>query len=224
MDAHIQGCLYLTTGKETDCHCVDEERHYWSLAIRSFASLIVQGSVGYFSNSLGLVADAAHKTVDIAENSLSAIIARKARTSANERILRQIGGFVSMGLIMLFSLLILHDALDRLSSPERLTVAYLWGAFGAGCFGLAIDIWQLADHVGVHKEHKNITHLWQWWHLVLDISGSVVAIGGLVAVYAGYPAGDTLASLAIVGLVWFRIAKAILELMAHKPRSPQTSA
>lgn len=215
MGGHIQGCLYLATGKEADCRCAEEERHYWSLAARSLAAFVLQSGVGYVSNSLGLVADAAHVAIDGAENSLSAVIARKARTSTNEMCLRQIGGFMSMGLIALLSLLILNEALDRLTSPERLTVTHLWGAFGAACVGLVINVWQFVDHVHVHEEHKNVTHFWQWWHLVLDIAGSVIAVGGLAALYAGYPAGDTLASIVIVGLVWFRVTRAVAELAAR---------
>ncbi|MBI4088602.1 cation transporter [Candidatus Kaiserbacteria bacterium] len=203
MGNHIQGCLYLTTGEASDCHCAHEERHYWWLAARSLASAIIQGFLSALSGSLGVRADAVHSATDGAENIVSAIVARQARFSPNEDAVRWWGAAVSTLLLVFASFWIVSETLERLREPRLIDTGL--AAFGA-CVGFLFNLWQFIDHANVREEHKNLTHWFQWLHLVLDISTSVTAGLGVLFVIAGFPLGDTIASLAIVGIIWFLIA------------------
>lgn len=212
MGGHIQGCLYLKTGKVVDCHCAEEERHYWGLARRSFASFLIQAMLGFVSGSLGLLADAVHQLVDGAENIVSALVARTARRSSDENKIRGLGGLASAILIMIASFWIIGEAMERLVSPRSILIEW---ALGGVAVGLAINIWQLIDHSHVHEEHKNVTHWWQWVHLILDVGASVVALTGLGLVTSGYPLADTTASLVIVGIIWFLVAMKFVHGRRH---------
>lgn len=200
---HIKNCLSLKTGAARDCRCADEEKHYWGLAFLSLVGFIVQIIIGFWSNSVSVLADATHQFFDGGENVTSAVVSRKARGATDENKLRKIGGLISAVLILGASFWILNETLERIESPRDILPE--WMLIG-GIAGLLVGVVQFIKHVGAHEEHKNLTHWWQYWHLVADISGSVAVVTGAFAHMNGYVLADTIASLFVVGIIWSRVA------------------
>ena len=162
------------------------------LAKLSLLGFVIQGLMNFQADSVALFADMVHQLLDGGENTTSAVVARKARSSQDEKKLRKIGGFISATLIFGASLWILHETLDRLSSLKEISP---WWMLAGGFAGLAVGVRQFVKHANAHEEHKNETHWWQYWHLVSDIAGSIAVVAGAVSHMSGYMFGDTAASL-----------------------------
>ncbi len=203
MDGHLNKCKFLETDVLGDCRCAQEEKHYWELAGWSLIGFIIQIAIGIWSKSVSVVADAVHQLFDGGESITSVIVARKARTSFDEKKLRRMGGTISAVLILGASFFILDETLERLRSPENISP---WWMFFGGMVGLSIGMLQIVKHRGAHEEHKNVTWWWQDVHLFFDCIGSAGVIVAAAFNAQGYPFGDILASLFIVAMIWIRIA------------------
>lgn len=208
-NGHINGCLSLTSGDAADCKCASEAARYRTLAQISSVTFILEVVGGIWTGSLSLLSDAVHVLLDCLESTLSAFIAVRARKvtegdALNEDRLRAIGGNVSAALIFVASLFILHEGLERLSSPHELMAGW---AITIAAIGLVINIVQMFIHTRAPDEHHNVTHKWQWVHLASDIAGSACVIVGVGLSLFGFQLGDLAATLVIVSLIWFRVGR-----------------
>ncbi len=177
---HLNACPALRTGTERDCSCSSEESRYLTLAKWSLCLFVSEFLGGWFSGSLALMSDALHVLVDGAENFVSAIVSRFARQGDEDRV-RKIGGTISAMLLLFASLWIIHEGMERISNPHKVE----WYMIVIAFIGLLVNLLLWKIHHDAPDEHRNITHLWQDWHLLSDISASVaVIIGGVIMLIA----------------------------------------
>ena len=90
-----------------------------------------------------------------------------------------------------------------------------------GLAGLLVGLIQFKKHATAHEEHKNLTHWWQYWHLVTDIAGSGAVIVGSVFYLDGYALADAIASFCVIGLIWIRVSLKFWRDIKENKKTPE---
>lgn len=211
---HLSACPALWNGVEKDCSCTEEENRYLTLAKGSFGLFAFEFVAGWFSGSLALRSDAVHVIVDGTENFVSVIVSRSARKGDEARV-RKTGAMISALLLLFASAWIMYEGVERLTTPHEVS-GYM---VNFAIIGLIANIWLRKIHLEAPSEHRNITHAWQDWHLLSDISTSVaVIIGGFIMLLAdGLYWIDGLLSFGIgAWIAFFTLARMLhFDLHAH---------
>lgn len=174
---HLDACPSLASGLSQDCSCVGEEKRYIDLALLSLFLFAFEFVGGIATGSKALESDALHVLVDGTESGLNAIVSRFSRKGEHEAILRKTGGVVSALLLLLAGVWIILEGFERFHSPHKVE----WYMVIIATIGLGVNLLQRFILWKAPKEHHNIQHFWQNWHLWGDISSSVaVIIGGVI--------------------------------------------
>lgn len=165
----------------------------------------VEFVVGWWSHSLALVADAGHMLGDTGALALAywvASVAQRPRSrqcTYGYRRAEVLGALFSSLMLGVISLWVGTRAIERLMSTTPDIHGH--GLLATAFVGLIVNLcaaWIL-HRQGGHNINVRAALL----HVIGDVLGSVLAIGAGIAVIAGYPFTDALASLAIgLLLLW----------------------
>lgn len=206
---HIAACQFLKTGRQSDCRCEEEVLHYMGLTMVSFGLFIVELLGGIFFGSLALISDSFHVLVDGSESFVSMIVSKRARTSTDEKMLRQRGGYLSALLLIGVALwIIVVEAPERITNPHEIHVEYM---IALGLVGFVANLFMYFMHINAHEEHKNETHWWQELHIVVDTGASMlVVIGGFAIGITGLSVIDPILSFFLGGLILFVALRRLL--------------
>ncbi len=161
--------------------------------------------VGFWSNSLALIADAGHMLGDTGTLALSfwvANIARRPRSTLRTYGYRRaevLGAVVNASVLALLAVWVAVHAVERLMSQSA--VVHGHGLLATAVVGLFVNLtaaWILHRHGG-----NGLNVRAALLHVMGDLLGSVLAIGAGISVLEGVSIADPLASLAIaVLLLW----------------------
>jgi cobalt-zinc-cadmium efflux system protein len=189
--------------------------------------LLAEGIGGYLSHSLALYSDAGHVLTDLAAIGLSWYALHQGEKPANQDmtfgyhragILAALMNGISL---LLITLLILWEALQRLHHPQP--VESTWMFVGAG-FGLVVNL-----YLGLGMRHEeNINVQSAVLHILGDAAASAaVIIGGLVISATGWTLIDPLLSILIACLIalgaWKIVKQTVVILMEGTPRDVELS-
>ncbi len=168
--------------------------------------MLVEAGVGWWSQSLALLADAGHMLSDsvaLAVALLAQAIARRQRTHANTygfrraEVLSAFGNGIALGLTALW---ILAEAYERFLHP----LSPKSGAMlGTAAVGLAVNI--ASAFILGHGEHgRNLNTRAALMHVVSDAVGSVgaLAAGALVGWFGWILADAVVAALVALLILW----------------------
>jgi len=183
---------------------------------------------GWISNSLALLADAAHMTSDVVALGLAAFAGRLAVKPAHSgmtygygraRVLAaQFNGFA----LWFLSGWIVWEAVGRLAAPPTVqggTVIII------GLIGLAVNLVILKWLHGAHDINSRAAY----WHVVGDALGSVAAVlAGIVIYFTGWMPIDPILSFLVAAILawggWRLIRETTFELMAAVPAGADIEA
>ena len=186
--------------------------------------LFIEAGVGWWTNSLALLSDAAHMLGDVGALVLALGAAQVAtleathRSSFGFRRAEPLGAFVN-GLAMLLAIgWIVYEAIQRLISgvPDVAGLPILI----VGVIGLAINLgsaWFLA-----RSDRDNLNVRGALLHMLSDALGSVGAIVAALMVMYGIGAADVVVSLLIavlvLGATWALLRDSAAVLLEFAPR------
>lgn len=213
---HLESCPTNKTGSVTDCSCNEEVAHYLKLAKLVFIVSLAEIIGGKFSGSTALVSEGFHQLFDGTESIVNTLVSIFARKSSNEKRVRWLGGEISALLLLSVAIWIILEGIKRVQNSQPIS-PYM---FLIAIFGFVVTFWLRTIHKGAKREHVNLNHLWQDWHLVSDLlANGVVIIGGLIMTTLGgcYWIDGVLA--VAIGLLIFVFAGCRLlgiELHSHK--------
>lgn len=176
----------------------------WALALTG-GFMWFELAVGLWSNSLALMADAAHMLGDSGALAITLWLAhmserpRSSRRTYGYRRAEVLGALLNASVLALIAVWIGVHAVERLMSPSPVIHAH--GLIITAVAGLIVNLaaaWMLHRHGG-----GGIGVRAALLHVVGDLLGSVLAIGAGISVLGGASIADPLASLAIaVLLLW----------------------
>lgn len=174
----------------------------WALVLNG-AFLVIEVVVGFATNSLALLSDAAHMVTDVGALSLAlgvAFLARRAPSPARSfGLLRAevLGAFVNGIILAVACFSIFREAIERMLG-EPVHVAP-WPVMITGAIGLAINLGSAWHLYRSDSEGLNVRGALA--HMLADALGSLAAMIAAVGVWLGFPQADPVASLVIGALV-----------------------
>jgi cobalt-zinc-cadmium efflux system protein len=209
---------------ETERSSAGSNRRHLAIVLAvALITLAVDVIAAYLSGSLALIADAAHRVTDVVGISIAfgaATIAARPAThyrSFGYARAEVIAACVNAGLLVALGIFIAYEAVSRLAAPEApepgpMLLAAVIGLAGSGTAALVM-----------RSEHRGFAARGAFLDVVGDAVGSIAAIiAALLIVATGWEYADSIASLAVVGLVVPRalllLRDAVNVLMESTPR------
>ncbi|GAV21099.1 cobalt-zinc-cadmium efflux system protein [Mariprofundus micogutta] len=183
---------------------------------------IVELLGGWISNSLALLADAAHMSSDVVALALAAFASRLAVKPAHNgmtygygraRVLAaQLNGFA----LWFLSGWIVWEAVGRLAAPPEVQGGMV---IVIGIIGLTVNLIILK---WLHGEH-DINSRAAYWHVVGDALGSVAAVvAGVIIYFTGWMPIDPILSCLVAAILawggWRLVRETTIELMEAAPQ------
>lgn len=175
------------------------------LKISLFAILsafAVELSFGLFFNSLGLVTDSAHALLDSVVTIVLLLAARMAvkppdaeHTYGHGKI-ETLGGLFGGIAILLIALFFIYEASVRLQSPEPEVLPGVV-AIIAGIYTIGVDIFRIILLGKSIKKIGGSTLKADFYHAMMDLASTLVAIIGILLVTTGFYQGDFIAALVL---------------------------
>ncbi|MBA2335304.1 MAG: cation transporter [Blastocatellia bacterium] len=179
----------------------------------TFIYMIAEAVGGWLTNSLALLADAGHMLTDVAALTLTLGAIWFASRPATSRKtygyyrLEILAAFVNGIALVLLSIWIIYEALERWQSPPEVKALQLT-LIAAG--GLLVNI--IAAFL-LHSDHKHDLNMrGAFLHVIGDLLGSVAAIAaGILILAFGWLWADALGSVLISVIIIFGAWRLILE-------------
>lgn len=171
------------------------------------ALIALKLSAGIASGSLGLVSEALHSGTDLVAALLTFFALGVSGRPADEQ--HQYGHGKAEHLAALFeasalavvSVGVAGLAVARLAGWIEIEVDPRWWAFVVVGFVLGIDVSRTLISLRTARRFDSAALLSNALHFGSDFAGSLAVLVGLVAVSAGWPAGDSVAALFVAALV-----------------------
>lgn len=195
---------------------------------------VIKLVAGISTNSLGLLSEALHSTLDFVAAGITCLAVRISAQPADERHPYGHGKAESLAALAETVLLVVTCAWIVIEAVERLffdagPVEPSWWAFGVVIISLAVDISRSAMLRRVAREHKSQALEADAMHFTTDIWSSAVVLVGLTcvvlaswvepgsALHAILTRADAVAALGVAGIVlvvsWNMARNAVLTLM-----------
>jgi cobalt-zinc-cadmium efflux system protein len=198
-------------------------KQLWIATGLTFLFCLGEAAVGYFSNSLALMADAGHNLADALALALSAFALWAAAKPADSK---QTFGYHRVGILaalvnatalVVMAGIILWEALQRLSTPEPVQSSpMIWVALVAICLNAGIAWWLSRGA----KNDLNIRSAFV--HMAGDAAASLgVVIAGIIIATTGAYIADPIISIIFAELVvwssWSILSESVRILLEATP-------
>jgi cobalt-zinc-cadmium efflux system protein len=169
------------------------------------AFMAVEVTVAVLASSLALLSDAAHMLTDAAALALSLIAARLASRPAHGAMTYGLGRVEILSAqangvtLLLLGLLIVYDAIRRLTAPP----AVAGGAvLAVALAGIAVNLVATRIIRAGTGEQRSLNVEGSYRHLLTDLFGFVAtAVAAIVIIASGFSRADPIASLVIAALM-----------------------
>jgi cobalt-zinc-cadmium efflux system protein len=194
------------------------------IALAITATFLVAEFIGaLYTNSLALLADAAHMLTDVAALSLSLFAVRFASRRATPRMtygfhrVEILAALVNGVFLVLVALYIFYEAFNRFKSPEVVKANWMLVVAVIGLLANLTSAWVL---FGKHHESLNVRGA--FFHVLTDALGALGAILASIAILvSGYALADPLISVVVAVLIlwssWIVIRDAVDILLEGTP-------
>lgn len=175
------------------------------LTISLFAILsafAVELAFGLIFNSLGLITDSVHALLDSVVTIVLLLAAKWAikppdaeHTYGHGKI-ESLGGLFGGIAILLIASFFIYEAIIRLSSPDPQILPGVL-AITAGIYTIGVDVFRIILLQKSIKKIGGTTLKADFYHAVMDLGSTIVAIGGILLVTVGFFQGDFIAALVL---------------------------
>jgi cation diffusion facilitator family transporter len=179
------------------------------------ALMAIKLGTGLASSSLGLVSEALHSGTDLVAALLTffaiGVAGRPADISHpyGHGKAEHLAALAEAGVLLLVSLAVGALAVARLAGWIEIETSAAWWVFAAVALVIAIDVSRTAVSVRAARAYSSPALASNALHFGSDLVGTLAVLLGLVAVRAGWPAGDSLAALFVAFLVVTAAARLI---------------
>ena len=184
------------------------QRRVALVSVGAAAVLIaIKLAAGIGSGSLGLVSEALHSGTDLVAALLTFFALGVAVRPADRAHqyghgkAEHLAALAEATFLAAVSLLVAGLAVARLAGWVEIDVEAAWWVFAAGGLVVAIDLARALVSLQGARRYASPALLANALHFGGDFAGTMAVLGGLVAVRAGWPAGDSIAALFVAGLV-----------------------
>jgi cation diffusion facilitator family transporter len=190
-----------------------QRRTALSSVLAAIALIAVKLGAGLSSGSLGLVAEAVHSGTDLVAALLTFFAVGFAGKPADSSHpyghgkAEHLAALAEAGALALVSVGIAALAVARLAGWANVDVRAAWWAFAAVGVVLAIDAGRALVSWRAARAYSSAALFSNALHFASDFVGTLAVLFGLVAVRAGWQAGDSLAAFFVAALVLVAAAR-----------------
>ena len=171
-----------------------------------FSAFLVELVLGIASNSLAFITDSIHALLDAVVTLILLLAARMAlrppdaeHTYGHGKI-ESLGGLIGGIAILLIACFFIYESLNRLQGPPPVILPGVL-AIAAGVYTIGIDMFRILLLRRSIRESGGATVKADYYHAVMDLGSTMVAIMGIVLVSYGLYQGDFAAALVLGGLL-----------------------
>lgn len=186
------------------------------VSVAAAAVLIaVKLAAGVASGSLGLVSEAVHSGTDLVAALLTffavglAVKPADAGHQFGHGKAEHLAALAEASVLSVVSVGVAALAVARLAGWMETHVDAAWWAFAAAGFVLALDLVRAVVSHRAAVRYRSAALGANALHFAGDFAGTTAVVAGLIGVRAGWPQGDSLAALAVSGLVLLAAARLI---------------
>ena len=171
-----------------------------------FSAFLVELIFGLVSNSLGLITDSIHALLDSLVTVILLLAARMAIKPPDEEHtyghgkIESLGGLIGGIAIFLIAIFFIYESIHRLQSPPPSIFPGVFAIIG-GLYTIGIDIFRIILLRRSIKKIGGTTLKADFYHAIMDLGSTLVAILGIVLVTYGFYSGDFIAALILGGLL-----------------------
>jgi cation diffusion facilitator family transporter len=179
------------------------------------ALMTIKLGTGLASSSLGLVSEALHSGTDLVAALLTffaiGVAVRPADSSHpyGHGKAEHLAALAEAGVLLLVSLAVGALAVARLVGWIEIETSTDWWVFAAVGLVIVIDVTRTAASWSAARTYSSPALASNALHFGSDLAGTLAVLAGLVAVHAGWAAGDSLAALFVAFLVVSAAARLI---------------
>jgi cation diffusion facilitator family transporter len=171
------------------------------------ALVVVKLATGLASGSLGLVSEALHSGTDLVAALLTLFAVGVAGRPADHSHpyghgkAEHLAALAEATVLLLVSLAVAGLATARLTGRIDVDIETAWWVFCALAVVLAIDVSRTVVSARSARRYGSAALASNALHFGSDLAGTTAVLAGLLAVRAGWPAGDSIAALFVALLV-----------------------
>ncbi len=166
------------------------------------SAFVVELVFGLVFNSLGLITDSVHALLDSVVTLVLLLAARMAikppdaeHTYGHGKI-ETLGGLFGGIAILLIAVFFIYESLIRLQSPEPQILPGII-AITAGIYTIGVDIFRIVLLGRSIRRFGGTTIKADFYHALMDLGSTLVAIVGILLVTTGFYQGDFIAALVL---------------------------
>ncbi len=170
-----------------------------------FSAFVVELVFGLISNSLALITDSIHALLDSVVTIVLLLASRMAikppdaeHTYGHEKI-ESLRGLIGGIAILLIACFFIYESINRLQSPPPSILPGLFAIF-AGIYIIGIDIFRIVLRRSI-KKIGGVTLKADFYHALMDLGSTLVAIAGIALAVYGFYYGDFITALILGGLL-----------------------
>jgi len=171
-----------------------------------FSAFLVELIFGLISNSLALITDSIHALLDSVVTIVLLLASRMAikppdaeHTYGHGKI-ESLGGLIGGIAILLIAGFFIYESIHRLQSPPPSILPGVFAIF-AGIYTIGIDIFRIVLLRRSIKKIGGVTLKADFYHALMDLGSTLVAIAGIALAVYGFYYGDFIAALILGGLL-----------------------
>ena len=174
--------------------------------IAIFSAFLVELIFGLISNSLGLITDSIHALLDSMVTVILLLAARMAIKPPDEEHtyghgkIESLGGLIGGIAIFLIALFFIYESINRLQSPPPSILPGLFAIIG-GLYTIGVDVFRIIILRKSISKIGGTTLKADFYHALMDLGSTLVAIAGIVLVTYGFYSGDFIAALILGGVL-----------------------
>lgn len=171
---------------------------------------------GILTGSLGLISAGIESSGDVVAAVLTFFAIRLGGRPADEthhyghRRAENLGALGEAAVLIGGGIYIVIEAIGQLASGHH-GLAARWYIFAVIAVALCVDVSRILVSVRTARKYKSAALRSNAFHFAGDMAGSLAVLGGMIAVAAGFQAGDAFAALVVAAIVFAAAGRLISE-------------
>ena len=189
----------------------------------TIASIVAAGllvalklGVGLATGSLGLISAGIESSGDVVAATLTFFAVRLGRRPADSehpyghRRAENLGALGESTILLAGGLLVCVEAIRHLLAGDRAPHIH-WYQFAVIGVALTIDLSRTSASMIAARRYESAALRSNAFHFAADMAGSLAVLVGLLAVHAGFAAGDSIAALLVATIIFLAASRLITE-------------
>src|SRR4051812_31192089 len=195
--------------------------------------VVLKLGTGILTGSLGLISAGIESSGDVIAAVLTFFAIRLGSRPADtnhpygHRRAENLGALGEGAILLGGGIFIVVEAIGRLTAGGE-SLAARWYVFAVVAVALLIDLSRIVVSVSTARRHRSAALRSNAFHFAGDMAGSLAVLAGLIAVAAGFEAGDAVAALVVACIIFAAAGRLIYEnarvLMDTAPTDAQARA